>query len=257
MTEAGHSGSRPVILRTKGVGRLFGKFVALKDVTAEFTQGAITSIIGPNGAGKSTYFNLLSGALRPSSGTVEFEGRDVTGMAQHRFAHMGVAKSFQITNVFPQLSTRENIRIGLQALVSRYDLWRPRARLRELTDQADELLALVGLWESRERPAKALAHGEQRALEIGMALANRPRLLLLDEPTAGMSPEETRTMMDLIVKLASERTVILVEHKMKLVLGISDRILVLHHGELLAEGTPQEIRQNDAVKRVYLGQREH
>jgi branched-chain amino acid transport system ATP-binding protein len=170
---------------------------------------------------------------------------------------MGIAKSFQITNVFPQLSTRENIRIGLQALVSRYDMWRPRARLVELTEQADELLGLVGLWESRGRTAKKLAHGEQRALEIGMALASRPRLLLLDEPTAGMSPEETRTMMDLIVKLASERTVILVEHKMKLVLGISDRILVLHHGELLAEGTPQQVRQNEAVKRVYLGQREH
>jgi branched-chain amino acid transport system ATP-binding protein len=170
---------------------------------------------------------------------------------------MGVAKSFQITNVFPQLSTRENIRVGLQALVSRYDMWRPRARLRELTEQADELLALVGLWESRERTAKTLAHGEQRALEIGMALASRPRLLLLDEPTAGMSPEETRIMMDLIVKLAGERTVILVEHKMKLVLGISNRILVLHHGELLAEGTPLEVRRNEAVKRVYLGQREH
>jgi branched-chain amino acid transport system ATP-binding protein len=159
--------------------------------------------------------------------------------------------------VFPQLTTRENVRIGLQALVSRYDMWRPRARLRELTEQADELLALVGLGESRDRTAKTLAHGEQRALEIGMALASRPRLLLLDEPTAGMSPEETRTMMDLIVKLASERTVILVEHKMKLVLGISDRILVLHHGELLAEGTPAEVRKNEAVKRVYLGQREH
>ncbi|MFL6813340.1 MAG: ABC transporter ATP-binding protein [Bradyrhizobium sp.] len=245
------------ILRTKSVGKTFGKFVALNDISAEFTSGAITSIIGPNGAGKSTYFNLLSGALRPSSGSVEFEGRDVTGLPQHRFVHMGIAKSFQITNVFPQLSTRENIRIGLQALVSRYDMWRPRARLVELTEHADELLALVGLWEARERRARTLAHGEQRALEIGMALASRPRLLLLDEPTAGMSPEETRTMMDLIVKLASERTVVLVEHKMKLVLGISDRILVLHHGELLAQGTPQEVRQNEAVKRVYLGQREH
>jgi len=246
-----------VILRTKGVGKIFGKFVALNDISAEFTKGAITSIIGPNGAGKSTYFNLLCGALAPSSGSVEFEGRDVTGLAQHRFAHMGIAKSFQITNVFPQLTTRENIRVGLQALASRYDMWRPRARLYELTEQADELLARVGLWESRARTAKTLAHGEQRALEIGMALASRPRLLLLDEPTAGMSPEETRIMMDLIVKLASERTVILVEHKMKLVLGISDRILVLHHGELLAEGTPLQVRQNEAVKRVYLGQREH
>jgi branched-chain amino acid transport system ATP-binding protein len=249
--------SQHVILRTKGVGKVFGKFVALKNISAEFDKGAITSIIGPNGAGKSTYFNLLSGALRPTSGVIEFEGADVTGMPQHRFAHMGVAKSFQITNVFPQLSTRENIRIGLQALVSRYDMWRPRARHRELIEQADELLVLVGLWEARDRTARTLAHGEQRALEISMALASRPRLLLLDEPTAGMSPEETRTMMELIVKLAADRTVILVEHKMKLVLGISNRILVLHHGELLAEGTPQEVRQNEAVKRVYLGQREH
>lgn len=246
-----------VILRTKGVRKVFGKFVALNAITAEFPSGAITSIIGPNGAGKSTYFNLLSGAFAPTSGTVEFEGRDVTGLPQHRFAHLGIAKSFQITNVFPQLTTRENIRIGLQALVSRYDMWRPRTRLTELAEQADDLLARVGLWEQRERVAKTLAHGEQRALEIGMALASRPRLLLLDEPTAGMSPEETRVMMDLIVKLASERTVILVEHKMKLVLGISDRILVLHHGELLAEGTPADVRQNEAVKRVYLGQREH
>jgi branched-chain amino acid transport system ATP-binding protein len=252
-----NTSERPPILRTKGVGKSFGGFVALKDISAEFKQGAITSIIGPNGAGKSTYFNLLSGVFAPSSGTIEFEGRDVTGLPQHRFAHLGIAKSFQITNVFPQLSTRENIRVGLQALVSRYDLWRPRAQLGELIEQADELLALVGLWQVRERTAKTLAHGEQRALEIGMALASRPRLLLLDEPTAGMSPEETRVMMNLIVKLASERTVILVEHKMKLVLGISDRILVLHHGELLADGTPQEVRRNGAVKRVYLGQREH
>lgn len=246
-----------VILRTKAVGKTFGKFVALNNISAEFPKGAITSIIGPNGAGKSTYFNLLSGAFAPSSGTVEFEGRDVTGLPQHRFAHMGVAKSFQITNVFPKLSTRENIRIGLQALVSRYNILRRRDTLPGLTEQADELLALVGLWEARERTAKTLAHGQQRALEIGMALASRPRLLLLDEPTAGMSPEETRVMMDLIVKLAKERTVILVEHKMKLVMGISDRILVLHHGELLAEGTPSQVRQDEAVKRVYLGQREH
>ena len=163
-----------VILRTRSVSKVFGKFVALNNISAEFTKGAITSIIGPNGAGKSTYFNLLSGVFPPSSGRVEFEGRDVTGLPQHRFAHMGVAKSFQITNVFPQLTTRENIRVGLQALVSRYDMWRPRARLRELTEQADELLALVGLSESRGRTARTLAHGEQRALEIGMALASRP-----------------------------------------------------------------------------------
>lgn len=246
-----------VILRTERVGKNFGKFVALKDITAEFRRGAITSIIGPNGAGKSTYFNLLSGAFAPSTGRVEFEGRDVTGLPQHRFARMGVAKSFQITNVFPQLSTHENIRVAAQARVARFDIWRPRARLTQLAEEADAILERVGLWDRRDRRAGTLAHGEQRALEIGMALASRPRLLLLDEPTAGMSPEETRVMMDLIVMLARERTVILVEHKMKLVMGISDRLLVLHHGELLAEGTPGEIRRNETVKRVYLGQREH
>jgi branched-chain amino acid transport system ATP-binding protein len=245
------------ILRTQGVGKTFGKFVALKGITAEFRRGAITSIIGPNGAGKSTYFNLIAGAFPPSEGRVEFEGHDVTGLPQHRFAHLGVAKSFQITNVFPQLSTHENIRVAAQALLARYDIWRPRARLTELAEQADAILARVGLWEKRARLAGTLAHGEQRALEIGMALASRPRLLLLDEPTAGMSPEETRVMMDLIVMLAQERTVILVEHKMKLVMGISDRLLVLHHGELLAEGAPDDIRRDETVKRVYLGQREH
>src|SRR4029077_5299632 len=153
------SPSQPVILRTKGVGKTFCKFAALKDVSAEFTKGAITSIIGPNGAGKSTYFNLLSGALAPSSGTVEFEGRDVTGLPQNRFAHMGIAKSFQITNVFPQLSTRENIRIGLQALVSRYDLWRPRARHTELVEQAEELLGVGGLWGAGGGTGTELAHG--------------------------------------------------------------------------------------------------
>lgn len=256
MTASANQSSQ-VILRTNGVSKSFGKFKALTNISAEFHRGAITSIIGPNGAGKSTYFNVLSGAFPPSAGKVEFEGRDVTNVPQHQFAHMGIAKSFQITNVFPLLTTRENIRVGLQAFVSRFDMWRPRAKLPGLVEKADELLALVGLWDRRERLAKELAHGEQRALEIGMALAANPRLLLLDEPTAGMSPEETRVMMDLIVKLAKERTVILVEHKMKLVMGISDRILVLHHGELLAQGTPTEVRQNDQVKRVYLGQREH
>ena len=246
-----------VILTTTHVGRNFGKFTALRGITASFRRGSLTSIIGPNGAGKSTYFNIISGALPPSTGRVEFEGRDITGLPQHRYARLGIAKSFQITNVFPHLTTLENVRVALQALVSRFDIWRPRARLTDLVEQAETLLKTVGLGAHRTRPAGSLAHGEQRALEIAMALASHPRLLLLDEPTAGMSPEETRAMMDLIVRLAQDRTVILVEHKMKLVMGISDRLLVLHHGELLAEGTPDDIRHDDTVKRVYLGQRTH
>ena len=243
-----------VILRTEGVGKQFGKFTALKDITAEFRRDAITSIIGPNGAGKSTYFNVISGAFPPSAGRIDFEGRDITDLPQHRFAHIGISKSFQITNVFPQLSALENVRVALQALVSRFDVWRRRAGMTGLVEEAGELLRTVGLWSRREQLAGTLAHGEQRALEIGMALASRPRLLLLDEPTAGMSPEEARQMMDLIVKLNQERTVITVEHRMKLVMGISDRIVVLHHGQLLAEGSPDDIRRHDEVRRVYLGQ---
>lgn len=246
-----------IILKTNAVSKSFGKFKALSGVSASFPKGQLTSVIGPNGAGKSTFFNLLSGAFPPTTGTVTFEGRDITGTPQHHYARLGIAKSFQITTVFRELTTLENVRVALQALVSRYDIWRPRARHTDLVEQAEALLNTVGLWDRRARTAGTLAHGEQRALEIAMALASHPRLLLLDEPTAGMSPEETRAMMDLIVRLAEARTVILVEHKMKLVMGISDRLLVLHHGELLAEGTPDDIRRNDTVKRVYLGQREH
>ena len=246
-----------IILRAEAVGKDFGKFTALKNVSAEFPRGAITAIIGPNGAGKSTFFNLLCGALRPSRGRILFEGRDTAGLPQHRFAHLGISKSFQITSVFPLLTTHENVRIALQAMASRFDIWRPRTRLAGLADRADSILATLGIADRRERLAGTLAHGEQRALEVGMALASDPLVLLLDEPTAGMSPEETRAMMDLIVRLGSERTVILIEHKMKLVMGICDRLLVLHHGEMLAEGTPDEIRRNDTVKRVYLGQRKH
>ena len=245
------------MLRVEKLNAWYGSSHVLQDVSLDVQRGEIVCLIGRNGAGKTTTLKSIIGLIGKTKGSVSFEGRDVTGLPQHRFAHMGVAKSFQITNVFPRLSTHENIRVAAQALLSRYDIWRPRARLTELAEQADAILARVGLWEKRSRLAGTLAHGEQRALEIGMALASRPRLLLLDEPTAGMSPEETRVMMDLIVKLAQERTVILVEHKMKLVMGISDRLLVLHHGELLAEGTPDEIRRNETVKRVYLGQREH
>ncbi len=246
-----------VILSTHDVGMSFGKFVALRAVSAEFRRGELTGIIGPNGAGKSTYFNTLSGQFPPTTGRVLFEGRDITGLPQHRYARLGIAKSFQITTVFPGLSTLENVRVALQALTTRYDVWRPRSRLTALVDEAQALLQTVGLHSVRDRKAATLAHGEQRALEIAMALASKPRLLLLDEPTAGMSPEETRGMMGLIQQLARERTVILVEHKMKLVMGICDRLLVLHHGELLAQGTPAEVRVNPEVKRVYLGQRDH
>ncbi len=245
------------IIETRGVSKQFGGFTALKDVSVAIRPRVLTSIIGPNGAGKSTYFNLLSGAFSPSHGRLFFEGRDITGLKPHEFAHIGIAKSFQITNLFPNFTALENVRIALQAQVSRYGLWRRRSALTALADEAATLLDTVGLADRAGRLARELAHGQQRALEIAVALAAHPKLLLMDEPTAGMSPEETKTMMTLIRKLVGERTVVLVEHKMKMVMGISERIVVLHHGELIAEGTPDDIRANDMVKRVYLGQREH
>ena len=242
------------ILEATGLTQRFGKFVALNNVSVAFQPGELTAIIGPNGAGKSTFFNLLSGAFSPSSGSVRFNGRDITGLAQHEFARIGIAKSFQITNVFKKLSAHENVRVAAQMRSARFELFRPRARLGALIERSDALLERVGLAAVRNKTAADLAHGQQRALEIAMALASEPTLLLMDEPTAGMSPEETTVMMDLIRALSAERTLILVEHKMKLVMGLCDRLIVLHHGEFLAEGTPEQIRGNAEVRRVYLGE---
>ena len=245
--------SKETILQVSGVSRRFGKFQALNNITVGFRRGELTAIIGPNGAGKSTFFNVISGGIAPSSGTVLFEGRDITTLAQHAFARIGIAKSFQITNVFKQLSAHENVRVSLQMQTTRFQIFRARQNYAELNEHAEALLARVGLAESRHKLAGDLAHGQQRSLEVAMALACAPKLLLMDEPTAGMSPQETTTMMDLILELSQERTVILVEHKMKMVMGLCKRLIVLHHGELLAEGNPDEIRGNAEVRRVYLG----
>jgi branched-chain amino acid transport system ATP-binding protein len=242
------------ILEVDNVTQRFGKFTALNGVSASFEAGKLTAIIGPNGAGKSTFFNVVSGAFAPTEGSVRFQGRDITGSKQHEFARVGIAKSFQITNVFRQLSAHENVRVAAQMREARFEIFRPRARLKSVIEKADALLARVGLAAHRDRIASDLAHGQQRALEIAMALASDPVLLLMDEPTAGMSPEETTMMMRLIRELANERTVVLVEHKMKLVMGLCERLIVLHHGEFLAEGTPDEIRANAEVRRVYLGE---
>lgn len=248
--------SAEVLLSVAALVKEYGGFVALADVTADFQRGQMTAIIGPNGAGKSTFFSLLSGAIAPSAGRITFEGANITGLQQFRFARLGIARSYQITSLFPGLTAHENVRLACQALspAARGDLWRHRSWHRELSDTADACLRQVGLLPRRMVEVSRLAHGEQRALEIAVALAGSPKLLLLDEPTAGMSPEETRQMMDLIGELAAERTVLLVEHKMKLVMGLADRILVLHHGRLLASGTPDEIRADQQVRRVYLGE---
>ena len=243
------------ILEARAVSRSFGKFQALSNISVTFRAGELTAIIGPNGAGKSTFFNVISGGLAPTTGQVMFGGRDITALAPHEFARIGIAKSFQITNVFKQLSAHENVRVALQMQTSRFQIFRARQSYGELIGHADGLLARVGLAPSCNKLAGDLAHGQQRSLEVAMALACDPKLLLMDEPTAGMSPQETAVMMDLILQLSKERTVILVEHKMKMVMGLCQRLVVLHHGELLADGKPDEIRANAEVRRVYLGQK--
>ncbi|HEY0218814.1 MAG TPA: ABC transporter ATP-binding protein [Afipia sp.] len=242
------------LLSVDNIGRSFGGFKALEGITASFEQNKVTAVIGPNGAGKSTFFNVLSGVLTPSAGRITFKGRDLTGTPQHRFAHFGIARSYQITNIFPLLTVHENVRVAAQALRSRYNIWANRHRLYDLDEKADAALNAVGLHDRRNAVAKFLAHGQQRALEIAVALVADPELLLLDEPTAGMGPEETKDMVALIERLAAQRTILLVEHKMKMILGLSDRILVLHHGRMIADGSPQHIQADPEVRRVYLGQ---
>ncbi|MFG1264468.1 ABC transporter ATP-binding protein [Xanthobacter aminoxidans] len=242
------------LMEVTDVGRSFGGFVALAGISASFERNKVTAVIGPNGAGKSTFFNVLSGVLQPSTGSIRFKGQELKGLKQHRFAHLGIARSYQITNLFPELSVEENVRVAAQALKTRYDVFSHRDRYPELTQKAEAALAEVGLTHRRARRARDLAHGEQRALEIAIALVANPELLLLDEPTAGMGPEETKEMVALIERLAADRTILLVEHKMKMILGLSDRILVLHHGRLIADGAPAAVQADPEVRRVYLGQ---
>ena len=243
----------PTLLRTENLSRSFGQLVAVDGVTLEVPAGELRAVIGPNGAGKSTFFKLISGELAPSAGRIVFDGRDITGLAHHAVSRRGIAKSYQITTLFPQLTVLENVRVAVQCRRTILDCWRAADRMREVQDRAREILAAVELEARSGELAANIGHGLQRHLEIAIALACEPRLLLLDEPTAGMSPEETERTMLLIKRIAAGRTVILVEHKMKVVMEIADRITVLHHGTVLAHGTPDEIRGDVRVQEVYLG----
>ena len=247
------TGPGAVLLQTENLTRAFGSLVAVNAVSLTVRTGELRSIIGPNGAGKTTFFRLVSGEMAPSSGRVVFREADITGLPQHRVCRLGIAKSYQITNIFPHLSVLENVRVAVQGHARSFNFGSRADALTDCRDRAVELLATVSLTRRAEQLAAHLSHGEKRHLEIGIALASDPVLLLLDEPTAGMSPEETDETMVLIRALAGARTVVLVEHKMKLVMGISDRVTVLHQGQVLADGTPEEIRANRLVQETYLG----
>ena len=247
------TGADGVLLETERLTRSFGSLVAVNGVSLVNRRGELRSLIGPNGAGKTTLFRLVSGEMAPSSGRVKFRDADITGLPQHRVCRLGIAKSYQITNIFPHLTVLENVRVAVQGYARSFNFWSRAARIAGCRERAVEILETVGLARRSERLAAHLSHGEKRHLEIGITLASEPVLLLLDEPTAGMSPEETDETMVLIRELARGRTVVLVEHKMKLVMGISDRVTVLHQGQVLADGSPDEIRSNALVQETYLG----
>jgi len=242
-----------ILLRTEQLSRAYGSLLAVDRVDMAVRQGELRSIIGPNGAGKTTFFRLISGEVAPTSGRIWFRGREVTGLSQHAVARLGIGKSYQITNVFPHLSVLENVRVAVQGHTRSFDFWSRADRLVDVRERALGLLTTMGLAGKAEMLAAHLSHGEKRHLELAIALSSNPVLLLLDEPTAGMSPEETDETIVLIRELAAGRTIVLVEHKMKLVMRISDRITVLHQGQVLADGTPEEIRSNELVQRTYLG----
>jgi branched-chain amino acid transport system ATP-binding protein len=237
------------------MSRSFGSLLAVNEVDFVAGAGELRAMIGPNGAGKSTFFKLVSGELLPTSGRVWLDHEDITALPQFARSRRGIAKSYQITTIFPHLTVFENVRIAAQCRRTILDCWTPADRLAGVAESAREILESVELDRKAGAIAATIGHGLQRHLEIGIALACQPRLLLLDEPTAGMSPEETDRTIALIKRIASGRTVILVEHKMKVIMEIADRITVLHQGSILADGTPDDIRRDGRVQQVYLGTR--
>ena len=244
------------VFRTEGLTRRFSGFTAVNAVTLEIPENGVRTIIGPNGAGKTTFFNLLSGLLPPDEGRIFFRERDITGLPSYERARLGIARSFQITNIFGRLSVHENVRLAVQALGDgKTNFFLPPKNGRAIRNRTDQILNDIGLWEQRETRAENLSHGDQRRLEIGLVLASDPPVLLLDEPLAGMSPTETHETVELITRIATPgRTIVLVEHDIDVVMQISTTITVFETGAVLATGTPQEIRANEAVQRAYLGE---
>lgn len=240
------------VLRTEDLILRFGGLTALNSVNFEVQRGEIRAIIGPNGAGKSSFFNCLTGVLRPSSGRILFNGDDITGLSTDRISRKGIARSYQITNILPNSSTLENVRIAAQSRRHGWNMLNHHRAYRDILDKAEAVLESVGLGGKEDELAANLSHGEQRNLEIGIALATEPQLLCLDEPTAGMSASETRDIVGLVRRIAENLTILIVEHDMQVVMELADRITVLNYGEILAEGTPAEIQQNARVLEVYL-----
>jgi branched-chain amino acid transport system ATP-binding protein len=247
---------RETIIETQNLTKYFGALAAVDDVSIKIEAGTLHAIIGPNGAGKTTFFNLLSGNLKPTSGKVFYKGMDLTGKPIHRMIHLGIGRSFQITNIFPNLTVHENIRLASQAMEdSNFRFLMDTAKMDRCEERTAEVIERVGLKSQSLLPARALSHGDQRKLELGMILAPDPEVLLLDEPTAGMATEQVPELITLIqeIQQSGKKTVILVEHNMNVVMSVSDKITVMHQGKVLAEGIPAEIAANHEVQTAYLG----
>lgn len=243
------------IIQTRGLTINFGGQTAVDHVTLDIMPKTFTSIIGPNGAGKTTFFNLISGLLKPSEGSVIFKGQDVTALPPEVRVTKGMGRCFQITNVFPHLTALENVRLAVQAKSGVNSIIKHYLKYRDFQDKAMEMLEKVNLADKAYAYALNLAHGDKRKLEIAIALALEPEVLLLDEPTAGMSLEEVPIILDLLAKIKNEEqhTIMLVEHKMDMVLSLSDEIIVLFNGGLLEKGNPNDIMKNEQVQKAYLG----
>jgi branched-chain amino acid transport system ATP-binding protein len=257
-TDAADGGSSDPVLRTSDLTKQFGQMTAVDGLDLAVEEGEFRSLIGPNGAGKTTTFDMITGALAPTEGTVEFRGAEVTGLPPHERARRGMGRSFQLTNVFPGLTVRENVRLAAQAVnredISRWDaMFRDKESFETIADRTDAVLDRVGLSDRAGAHAETLAYGDQRRLEIGIVLADDPSVVLLDEPTAGMSGEESRETIDLIEDVLADQSLLLIEHDIDLVMEVSDRITVLTRGEELATGTPAEIAADEAVREAYLG----
>lgn len=245
------------ILTIKDLCRHFGGVTAVNKVNLVFPDNELRSIIGPNGAGKTTLFNVITGRLPPSSGQVFYRGQEITDKPPHEVVRLGICRIFQRSSIFPNLSVFENVRIAQQAQRGgSHRVFASRQQLKAVNEETQLILEKIGLSELAPMSAKNLAHGDQRLLEIGIALAGKPKLLLLDEPTSGMSPGETERTTQLIKQLAKEVAIILVEHDMEVVMSISDKISVMHQGSIIAEGKPEEIQQNELVREAYLGKEE-
>lgn len=246
-----------VILETKDLWKNFGNLSAVAGVDLKLKEKELTAVIGPNGAGKTTLFNLITGKLKPTHGSIIFKGKDITGLKPYKIARAGIGRIFQITNLFPELSVYENIRVAVLAMLKQNSIFfKMDGKLETANIETEKILNLLGFIDKKDISCGTLSHGDQRLIEVGVALAIKPSLLLLDEPTGGMGPEETEEMVQFIKELneKEEVTIILVEHDMSVVFSVAERIVVMHQGKIISDGTPEEVREDKNVIEAYLGE---